>query len=131
MAVSLAPWITVNPSYSGLGSDTVSYTVAANPSGSARIGTLTVAGQTFTVTQDGGILLPALLVGPSALNSRSQEGAATTDAQNIYVFSSQNEFNFTATAVSGASWLVLSSAGGITPANVRVTINASGLQAGT
>jgi hypothetical protein len=42
----------IHTSSSGTGNGTVSYTVNAN-TGSGRIGTLTVAGQTFTVTQAG------------------------------------------------------------------------------
>ena len=44
-------WITLN-NLSGTGSGIVSYTVAAN-SGPQRSGTITIAGQTFTVTQEG------------------------------------------------------------------------------
>ena len=49
-ATSSDAWIAVTPG-SGTGNGTVNYSVAANPNGSARTGTLTVAGQTFTVTQ--------------------------------------------------------------------------------
>ncbi|HUE89852.1 MAG TPA: BACON domain-containing carbohydrate-binding protein [Vicinamibacterales bacterium] len=51
-AVSNASWITVTAGQSGSGSGTVSFTVAAN-SGDSRTGTLSIAGQTFTVTQAG------------------------------------------------------------------------------
>jgi hypothetical protein len=44
-------WLTVTPPTSGTGSGTVNFTVAANNTGINRSGTLTVAGQTFTVTQ--------------------------------------------------------------------------------
>jgi hypothetical protein len=44
-------WISVYSS-SGTGSGTVSYTVTPNYTGSSRTGTLTIAGQTFTVTQN-------------------------------------------------------------------------------
>jgi len=49
-ATSNAAWITGGTSGSGNG--TVTYSVAAN-SGPARTGTMTIAGQTFTVSQDG------------------------------------------------------------------------------
>ncbi len=49
-AVSNNSFITVNSGSSGTGSGTVTFTVAAN-SGAARIGTILVAGQTFTVNQ--------------------------------------------------------------------------------
>ncbi len=50
-ASSHAAWITLPASSGGSGNGSVSYTVAANSSSSSRTGTLTVAGQTFTVTQ--------------------------------------------------------------------------------
>ena len=53
--MSNVPWITITGGSSGTGNGTVSYTVAANPEASARTGTLTIAGQTFTVTQAGAI----------------------------------------------------------------------------
>ncbi len=49
-AVSNAGWITVTAGASGSGNGTVSYSVTAN-AGAARSGTITIAGQTFTVTQ--------------------------------------------------------------------------------
>ncbi|QQS32895.1 MAG: carboxypeptidase regulatory-like domain-containing protein [Acidobacteriota bacterium] len=49
-AVSNDAWITVTSGSSGTGDGTVEYTVAAN-TGEARTGTITVAGETFTVTQ--------------------------------------------------------------------------------
>jgi hypothetical protein len=44
-------WITITSGANGNGNGTVNYSVAANPNGTPRTGTLTVAGQTFTVTQ--------------------------------------------------------------------------------
>ncbi len=49
-AVRVDSWITVTGGASGTGSGTVTYTVAANV-GAQRIGTISVAGLTFTVTQ--------------------------------------------------------------------------------
>ena len=46
-------WITVTGGSSGTGNGTVAYTVAANAATSSRTGTLTIAGQTVTVTQAG------------------------------------------------------------------------------
>ena len=51
-AVSNVSWITVNSGAVGFGANPVGYSVAANTGGS-RTGTLTIAGQTFTVTQSG------------------------------------------------------------------------------
>ncbi len=52
-ATSNASFITVRPPASGNGSGSVTYSVGANTSASPRTGTLTVAGQTFTLTQEG------------------------------------------------------------------------------
>jgi hypothetical protein len=46
-----AEWLTITGSAAGTGNGSVAFAVAANP-GPQRTGTLTVAGQTFTVTQD-------------------------------------------------------------------------------
>jgi subtilisin family serine protease len=54
-AVSNAGWITIVSDTSGTGSGSIAYLVRANATGSARQGTITVAGKTFTIVQDGGI----------------------------------------------------------------------------
>ncbi len=50
-ASSSASWIGVTSGNSGSGSGTVSYAIAINTTSSPRTGTLTIAGQAFTVTQ--------------------------------------------------------------------------------
>jgi hypothetical protein len=52
-AVSDVSWITITAGASGTGDGTVAYTVAKNPGGPKRLrtGTMTIAGQTVTVTQ--------------------------------------------------------------------------------
>jgi len=52
-AVSNATFITVTSGASGSGNGSVGYSVAANTGSSSRNGTITIAGQTFTVTQAG------------------------------------------------------------------------------
>jgi hypothetical protein len=58
-AVSNASWITTTSSGSGNG--TVNYSIQANPGSIQRIGTITVNGQTFTVTQGAPAWLPVVL----------------------------------------------------------------------
>jgi uncharacterized protein (TIGR03437 family) len=53
-AVSNANWITIQSGTSGSGNGSVGFTVAANAATSTRSGTMTIAGQTFTVTQAAG-----------------------------------------------------------------------------
>src|ERR1043165_9727476 len=54
-AVSNAPWISISSGASGTGNGTVSYAVSPNPTTAPRNSTLTIAGQTFNVTQDAGL----------------------------------------------------------------------------
>src|SRR6185369_7031666 len=50
--VNNLPWVTINSGGSGAGNGVVNYTVVSN-TGAARMGIITIAGQTFTVNQDG------------------------------------------------------------------------------
>ena len=50
-AASNVTWITVSTGAAGSGNGTVTFSVAANTAATARVGTLTIAGSTFTVTQ--------------------------------------------------------------------------------
>ncbi len=53
VAVSNASWITVTGGASGTGNGTVSYSITENTGAKRRIGTITIAGQAYTVTQAG------------------------------------------------------------------------------
>jgi hypothetical protein len=53
LASSTSPWITITSASSGTGNGSVSYSVATNTGTSSLTGTLTIAGQTFTVTEGG------------------------------------------------------------------------------
>jgi hypothetical protein len=52
-ATSNDSWITVTTGATGTGNGAVTFTVSRNAEKSKRVGTLTIAGHTFTVTQDG------------------------------------------------------------------------------
>src|SRR4029079_18395196 len=56
-ATSNVPWVSITSGSSGSGNGTVSYSVAANPTTSARSGLVTISGPSsfslFTVNQDG------------------------------------------------------------------------------
>ncbi|HKQ78305.1 MAG TPA: BACON domain-containing carbohydrate-binding protein, partial [Blastocatellia bacterium] len=54
-ATSNAAWLTISSGAAGNSSGVVNYSVAANTGASQRTGTLTIAGQTFTVTQAAGV----------------------------------------------------------------------------
>jgi hypothetical protein len=52
-AQSNASWIQITSGTAGAGSATIEFTVAANPAVTSRSGTITVAGKTLTVVQEG------------------------------------------------------------------------------
>ena len=52
-AFANTPWITIVSAASGVGTGSISYNVAPNPSSVARTGTISAGGQTFSVTQTG------------------------------------------------------------------------------
>ena len=95
-ATSQASWISITSGTSGSGSATVMYSVAANP-GAARTGTLTVAGQTITITQQG---QPCSF----AVSPTSVSAAAAGGAQSASVTTSAG-CNWT--AASNASWIAV------------------------
>src|SRR6202163_144238 len=102
-ATSNIGWITVTAGASGTGNGTVTYSVASNSSTTGRTGTLTVAGQTVTVTQSGGTC--SFSVAPLTATQPPAGGTATASV----------------TAASGCGWTATSNIGWIT-----VTAGASG-----
>lgn len=67
-AVSNSYWLAVTSAASGVGNQTVTYSVAANTVGTTRTGIITVAGMAFTVTQAPPPPGFALTAAPSALS---------------------------------------------------------------
>jgi hypothetical protein len=57
----------------GNGSGPVLYSVAANPGSAARVGTMTIAGQTFTVNQDPQVPAAPSNLAAAAMNSTKVE----------------------------------------------------------
>ena len=108
-AQSNATWITVTSGASGTGNGTVGFNVAANTSAGQRTGTMTIAGQTFTVTQDG-------LNCSYSINPTSQNFSASGGANSV-----------TVTATAGCAWSVVNNA----PSFITVNSGASGSGNGT
>ena len=75
-AASGVPWIAITSAAGGNGNGTVTFTVAANP-GAARSGTLTIAGNTFTVSQ---AAVPCTYaIAPTTQNIAGEGGTGTTN----------------------------------------------------
>ena len=90
---SNAAWITVTSGANGSGNGSVSYNVAANTGTTSRTGTMTIGGQTFTVTQAGAPC--TFTIAPTSSNLASS--AATTGTVTV-------------TAGTGCSWTAVSNA---------------------
>ncbi len=101
------PWLQVTSGASGQGNGTVSYGVQAN-AGAERIGTLLIAGQTFTVTQAAAACV--FLIKPQNATSGEAGGPGSV------AVATRSDCNWTATSM--ASW-------------IRVTAGASGQGNGT
>jgi uncharacterized protein (TIGR03437 family) len=94
-------WITIEAGQSGQGDGAVSYRVAANDTGSARTGTLTIAGRTHTVRQAAGSSC-TYSISPTAATISATGGFGSIDV-------SASASNCTWTAASQADWIGLNS----------------------
>jgi hypothetical protein len=100
-AVANAPWISITSGAGGTGPGTVQFTAAANASG-ARSGTITAAGQTFTVTQDAAcnpVVAPETITAPAAAGSHNV--SVTTAAECAWTATSNAPWIAIATGMSG------------------------------
>ena len=98
-ATSNNSWITITSGSSGSGNGTVNYTVAANTGTTQLTGTITVAGQTHTVTQSG--LNCSYVISTTALSFTSSAGTGTINVTTAT--------GCTWTATSNDSWLTITS----------------------
>src|SRR5262245_31219832 len=98
-AVSNASWIHVTASANGNGNGTVNYSVDSN-SGAPRNGTITIAGKTFSVAQNG-VVTCSFSISPTRVSVGAAGGPAT-----VNVTASQG---CGWTAVSNVSWISITS----------------------
>jgi hypothetical protein len=97
-ATSGAPWLTMTSATSGSGNGTIAYSVAANPNTSSRTGTISVGGQSFTVTQ--AAVVCTLAISPTASSPTAAGGAGTVSV-------TANAGSCAWTAASNASWITV------------------------
>ena len=121
-AESTASWITITGGSGGTGSGTVNFTVAANAPGTPRSGTLTVAGQTATVTQ--GPITPGNPGCSYSINPISQSAASAGGPGSPIAITTTAGCAWT--AASGAAWITNVTPGsGIGNGTVNFTIGAN------
>jgi hypothetical protein len=108
-------WLTVNSPGSGVGSGSVGWTYAANP-GAQRTGTMTIAGRTFTVDQQGPCTFTVAPLGQT-LSAAGGSGTPITVTTGI---------GCAWAAVSNDAWItVTSGASGAGTGTVQITIGAN------
>src|SRR4030095_258201 len=84
-AVANDAWITIPSGSSGSGNGTVTYSVVANLSTSPRTGTMSIAGQTFTVSQGGVTSSDVPLSNGTPYNDSLTASAAQTTWKYYYI----------------------------------------------
>jgi hypothetical protein len=99
-ATTSDPWITITSGTGGIGNGTVTFQVAANLAG-ARTGTMTIAGQTFTVSQASGCVFT---VAPTSFD---RDNSAVTGLTIDVTAGAGCSW----TAVSHASWIAVTAGG--------------------
>ncbi len=100
-ATSNSTWLTLNSS-SGTGSSTIGYSVQANSLAAGRTGSLTVAGQTFTVVQAGSACSFALSQASQSFTAAGGTGSASVQAPAGCAWTAQSNSPFV-TVTAGAS----------------------------
>ena len=123
-ATSNSSWITITSENSGAGNGTVNYSVSANTSTGQRTGTMTIAGETFTITQEG--LTCSFSISPL---SQSFDSTGGTGSINITTLT-----GCTWTATSNDSWVTITSGNsgnGNGTVNYSVSANTGSERTGT
>ena len=118
-ATSAAPWITIQGAAAGTGSGRLAYTVANHTGATDRVGTLTIAGYTATITQTAPPPPCTFTVAPleltvALLGALNLEVNVTTSATCSW------------TAVSQDNWITINgAASGTGSGSIRVSVAAS------
>ena len=108
-ATSNASWITVSFGQSGTGNGSAGFTVSRNGSAVSRAGTLTIAGQLFTVNQSAAVCDFRLGSQSAALTSDGGSGSVSVTTDCSW------------TASTNAAWLTVSPASGTGNGTVTFT----------
>ncbi len=119
-ATSAAPWLVIQGAAGGTGSGRITYTVANHTATTDRVGTLSVAGFTVTVTQAAAPPPPCTFtVSPLELN------VALLGAANLEV-RIETAATCAWTAASQANWITINgAASGTGTGSIRVSVGAS------
>jgi hypothetical protein len=109
-------WITLTSNSIGTGNDAVTFEVRENFTGSARAGTISIGGKTFTVIQDGGLGSDC----DYSVSSLASTFSASGGTGNVAVFSNDR---CAWQAASSANWITITSSSvGIGNGSVTYTV---------
>ena len=111
--VSNAGFIAVTGGSSGTGNGTVTYSASANSSGT-RAGTLTIAGQTFTLTQGPIMTLDHTTLGFGAISTGSALSFITASQTVRVSFAGGTPFWVASATPTTPAWLQITGGGGAT-----------------
>jgi hypothetical protein len=117
-ATSNTSWLTVTSGTSGTGNGTVGFTAAAN-TGSARTGTLTIAGNTFTVSQAAAAAPPPP---PPSCSYSTPSKVDFGKNGGVKTFNVSTTTGCAWTAVANDSWIVVLPTSGTGNATISVTV---------
>lgn len=124
-ATSNAAWISITGGASSSGNGTANYTVAANTAGTSRTGTVTIAGQTYTVTQAGVPCTFGLSATDNSFSSAAGTGSVTLTSPTGCNWTAVSNDNGWLTVTAGAS------GSGNGTVNYSVSANTGGSRTGT
>lgn len=100
-------WVTITSGSSGTGSGSVSYTVSANSSQSQRIGSMTIAGKSFSINQDPLSPIPTgtpkMSVSPRSLNFGSMKAGASAQKMVTISNSGTGQLLVNSISISGSN----------------------------
>lgn len=129
-AIANDPWITFTTAATGVGPGAIGFAVQANVGGGSRSGSITVAGQTFLITQSAAVSAQPIPSVPSVFLPAST--GLTPTSQSVLIGTNVPNTPFTAqSSAPVAGWLSVSPASGLLPATISITANPAGLSAGT
>ena len=113
-ATSNASWITVTSGASGSGNGNVNFNVAPNTGSSTRTGTLTIAGRTFTVSQERLVCNFDLSRNSESFEEQGGNGSVDVETTTGCAW----------TATSQVSWITITSGqSGVGDGTVRFTVD--------
>jgi len=118
-AASNVSWLTIPSTTSGIGSGTVSYSVAANSATTSRTGTMTIGGQTFTVNQAGSVQY-ALSISTSGTGTGTVSNSPTGTS-----FNAGTAVTLTASPAAGSTFTGWSGGCSGTSPTCTVTMNSN------